>query len=100
MMARELLAVDVTDLPELRRLAEEVSRTGQPRLLRRDGENLAVLSPVTPTTRRRRRRARTEADRKAFLSSAGGWQGNVDVDAFLKDNAESRRRSSRTPVEL
>ncbi len=60
-----------------------------------DGER-AVLKPAATT---RRLREKTEADLAAFLSSAGGWQ-DVDVDAFLKDNYESRRTRSRPPVEL
>jgi hypothetical protein len=100
MMAKELTAVDITNAPDLLRLAEEVHRTGQPRLLRRDSEDLAVLSPIPTPTRRRRKREKTAVDDEAFLASAGGWVGNVIVDAFLKENYESRDRSSRPPVEL
>ena len=98
-MAKELEAIDVGDAPELLRLAEEVRRTGRPRLLRREDEDLAVLAPVAPPARRRSTRAKTEVDREAFLSSAGGWRGLVDVDQFLKDIEESRRLT-RPPVEL
>ncbi len=98
-VAREPTPIDVTDTPDVLRLAEEVRRSGQPRLLRRDGEDLAVLSPVVPPGRRRRKRTKTEADREAFLSSAGGWRGLVDVDQFLQDLDESRRLT-RPPVEL
>jgi PHD/YefM family antitoxin component YafN of YafNO toxin-antitoxin module len=45
------------------------------------------------------RRPISEADYEAFLASAGGWK-DVDVDQFLKDNAESRRMSTRPAVEL
>ncbi len=98
-MARELEPIDVTDAPDLLRLAEEVRRSGQPRRLRREDEDLAVLVPVAPPAKRRSRRAKTEADREAFLSSAGGWRGLVDVDQFLEDIEESRRLT-RPPVEL
>lgn len=101
-MVKELTPIDVTDTPDLLRLAEEVRRSGQPQLLRRDGEDLAVLSPVGTPTKRHTRRAKrfTKADDDAFLASAGGWQGNVDVDQFLKDNYKSRARSSRPPIHL
>ena len=94
-MAKELTPIDITDAPDLLQLAEEVRRSGKPRLLRRDDEDVAVLSPVTTPAKRRARKAKTytKADDEAFLSSAGGWQGNVDVDKFLKDNEESRRLS-------
>jgi hypothetical protein len=92
-MAKELTPVDVTNTPDLPRLAEEVRRSGQLRLLRRDNEDLAVLFPVGKPTKRRSKRAKTDVDREAFLSPAGGWQGNMDVDKFLRDNEESRRLS-------
>lgn len=98
-MAKELTPVDVTNTPDLLRLAEEVRRSGRARVLRRADEDLAVLSPVAPPAKRRSKRVRTEADREAFLSSAGGWKGLVDVDQFLKDLEESRRLT-RPPVEL
>ncbi len=100
MMAKDFTAVDISNAPDLLRLAEEVHRTGQPRLLRRDNEDLAVLTPIAIPLKPRSKRKKTAADREAFLSSAGGWTGNVEVDAFLKENYESRDRSSRPPVEL
>lgn len=99
-MARELSPIDITDDPELLRLAEEVRRTGLPRLLRREDEDVAVLSPVANLGRRgaKKRKAYTKADDDAFLSAAGAWH-DFDVDAFLEHNEESRRMS-RPPVEL
>jgi hypothetical protein len=38
-------AVDISAMPELVRLAEEVCATGQPRALWRGGEEVALLSP-------------------------------------------------------
>jgi hypothetical protein len=98
-MAREMIPVDVTHTPEVLRLAEEVARTGSPRVLRRDSEDLAVLSPVAPTSKRRKRRVKTKADYEAFLASAGSWKGLVDVEKLHKDLEESRRLT-RPPVEL
>lgn len=42
---------------------------------------------------------KTSADYEAFLSAAGSWE-EVDVDEFLANVYESRRRSTRPPVEL
>ena len=92
-------AIDVRDLPDLEQLAEEVRRTGEPRMLRRADEELAMIVPV-PKRRRPAGRVKTAADRKAFLSSAGGWRDLVDTDQLVADIYESRRLSSRPPVEL
>ncbi len=50
--------IDISNDPELLKLAEEVHTTHEPRILRRDDEDLAVLMPVGPK-RKRRRRAKT-----------------------------------------
>jgi len=98
-MAEPLPAIDVTDVPELRRLAEEVNRTGQARVLRRDGKDLAVVNPVPPSDEEPFKRVKTEADRAAFLAAAGGWKGLFDLDQFLRD-MQASRRIRRPPVEL
>ena len=99
MMARTRKVVDVSDAPELLRLAEEVHSTHTACVLQRQGEDLALLVPVAPAGARRRSRARVNADEEAFRSAAGSWQ-DVDVDRLIADIYESRRRSSRAPVEL
>ena len=45
------------------------------------------------------RRVKTEADYEAFRAAAGSWK-DVDTDRLIEDIYESRRRSSRPPVEL
>lgn len=95
-MPRGMKAIDISGVPDLIRLAEEVRETGEPRVLRRANEDLAVLMPVPKTSRRREK---TEADYEAFRSSAGSWK-DVDTDKLIDDIYESRRRSSRPPVEL
>ncbi len=60
-MARELEPMEISHTPEVLRLAEEVQRTRTPRLLRRDTEDLAVVSPA-PKPRRTRGRILTEDD--------------------------------------
>ena len=97
-MASERNAVDVSDAPELLRLAEEVHRTRRPCLLRRGDADLAVLVPAPPARRRRAAQPSAQEDLDAFLSSAGSWK-DVDTDKLIADIYESRR-SSRPPVEL
>ncbi len=99
-MAKELKAIDISNAPELLRLVEELRKGDEPRVLRRDSEDLAILTPVNKSPKRTAKRAKTRADHEAFLSSAGSWKGIVDTDNLVADIYESRRRSSRPPVEL
>jgi len=52
-MAKELRPVDISNMPELLRLVEEVENTKQPVVLRRDSEDVAVVNPVRPPRARR-----------------------------------------------
>jgi len=99
-MRNEMPPIDITNTPELAELAEEVRRTKQPRVLRLAREDVAMIVPV-PSKRAKKVRtwAPTKADYEAFLASAGSW-ADVDTDAFLKANAESRARSTKPPVQL
>jgi antitoxin (DNA-binding transcriptional repressor) of toxin-antitoxin stability system len=98
-MAEHAKSIDISDVPEILRLAEEVRRAGEPRVLAKGGEELAMVVPLLPPRKRRRGRVKTEADYKAFRSAAGGW-ADVDTDTLIKNIYEDRRRSSRPPVEL
>ena len=98
-MAEHAKSIDISDVPELLRLAEEVRRAGEPRVLRKDGEELAMVVPLAPPKVRRRGRVKTEADYEAFRRAAGGW-ADVDTDTLIKNIYEDRRRSSHPPVEL
>ncbi len=101
-MARAPQPLDISADPTLTRLAEEVATSGTPRVLRRDGEDVAVLMPVRarPPLRGTRRRTKTEADHAAFLASAGAWADLVDTEQLKADIAASRAASSRRPIEL
>lgn len=90
----EWIPTDVAEGPDVGRLAEKVRDEGKPILLERDGEGLAVLVSVEWARNFGLRAPRTEADREAFLASAGGWEGLIDADRFIKDVYESRRRSA------
>ena len=96
-MPQKLKLVDVTNAPELLHLAEEVHRSNIAHVLKRGDEPLVRVVPVR---RSPRRRDGTSADHEAFLSSAGGWKGLVDTDKLVSDIYESRRLSSRPPVNL
>ena len=91
-MARESKTIDISNMPEVIHLVEEVRGTNEPYVLRRAGEEVAILMPATLVVKRRRRvkRAPTEADYEAFRSAAGSWT-DVDTDKFLAEIYESRR---------
>ena len=94
-MARDAPPVDISTMPDLARLAEEVARTGTSLVLRRGDEDIAVLSPATPK-RRLKGEQLTPAQREAFLASAGGWVGLLDVEQFKRD-IKAARSDHRTP---
>jgi hypothetical protein len=97
-MAREAAPVDISTMPDLTRLAEEVARTRQPRVLRHGDTDLAVLSP-TPSPRRRRTQPLTTED--PLFRHLGTSQSDVtDVSSnkhtYLADAYETKGRG-RTP---
>ena len=97
-MVRAAVTIDVDDLPELEDLAREVRASGTPRILRRGGEEIAIVRPLPPAARRRR--ATTEEAYENFRSTAGGWAGLVDGDELIKQIYADREIPERPPVEL
>ncbi len=99
-MVRELKRIDISGIPELLNIAEEVKRSNESRVLRRDGEDMAILTPIKKTTHGGRRTvAKTKADYEAFRAAAGGWK-DVDTDKLIEDIYADRRISNRPPVQL
>ena len=89
-MARALRPIDITDIPELIRIAEEVRVTKEPRLLRRDGEDLAVITPVRPMARKTPRGRPTSADDPIWnivgmARSKGPGDVSENVDKYLAE---------------
>jgi hypothetical protein len=96
-MAHEIEPMDVSALPELLRIAEEVGRSGEARMLRRNGEDLAVVIPAGKRSSRARK-PKSHEDLEAFRAAAGTW-ADADTAKLVEDIYESRR-SSRPPVDL
>jgi hypothetical protein len=84
-MAREPLSMDISDMPEIRRLAEEVRRTRQPRVLTCDGQEVARLTPVQgqrgsqSPPRRRRQAAPDNSGLLSLVGIARSTDGVTDV---------------------
>jgi hypothetical protein len=49
-MQKETITVDITNIPDLLRLAEEVKTTRTSRVLKRGDEPVAMLTPMEPTS--------------------------------------------------
>ena len=97
-MVAEPVPVDLDTLPDLAALAEEVRRTGTPRVLRRDGEDVALLMPPRRAKHRQDAPTPNEALR-ALEASFGAWRGLVDGEQ-LKRDLRSARGNRRPPVQL
>lgn len=94
-MTTKMRPIDITNMPELERLADEVRANNQPLALQRNHETVAVLMPATRAAAQPPRgRKLSDADIQAFLSSAGSWKGIVDTERLKKDIYESREMSS------
>ena len=90
--------IDITNMPDLVRIAEEVEATKTPRELVRENKPLAVIMPARKAPAKKKG-AKTNADYAAFKSAAGGWK-DIDTDKLIANVYASRRRSNRPPVEL
>src|SRR5438270_10192783 len=92
--------IDITTMPDLARIVEEVEATKTPRELRRENKPVALITPVTGAKKAKQQKAKTKKDYEAFKSSAGGWK-DVDTDKLLTDiYADRRRTNARPPIKL
>lgn len=89
--------IDITHIPEMLRIAEEVRSKNEPRVLRWDEGDEVVMMPLV--AKRRPKRTPTKADYGVFLSAAGSWKGLIDAKTFKKQ-IKSSRSSDRASVNL
>jgi hypothetical protein len=80
-------AIDVSKIPALARLVEEVETTKKPRVLKRDDRVVAIISPVFHD----KRKAIQET-----LSLAGSWK-DLDFDDMIEQLDRIRHESKPTP---
>ena len=93
--------IDISNIPELVRIAEEVEATKTPRELRRANKTVAVLMPAGATGQRgshlHKRNIWTHYDpqrvKAALKQSAGALQG-VDREELLSNLASQRGQHS------
>ena len=71
MNARDAHPIDITGVPEILRIVEEVRTTNSPRILRRDSEDVAVLMPLQKPRVAQRSRAADEWAVERLLAGYG-----------------------------
>ena len=95
-MAREMRRIDISDMPELLRIAEEVRSTNESRVLQRENEDIAILMPARRSKRVPAGRPLTYDDPLWKLVGSAQLQGPTDVsenkykypaEAYLPDEA-------------
>jgi hypothetical protein len=84
--------IDITHMPDLVRIAEEVEATNQPRVLKRDNTPIAILTPVK---KQQSSKAKQQAINET-LSLAGVWS-DLDFDEMLEALDHIRHDSKPTP---
>jgi len=95
-MTIDTTSIDISNMPDLVRIAEEVKATHKPRILKRDRETVAMLVPVE----RAENKSRSQAHYKAFLAAAGSLKELLDAEQLKKEIYESRRITTRPLIRL
>jgi hypothetical protein len=89
-MSKHLIPIDISNMPELLDLVEEVETTKKPRELKRNNKIVAVLSPFvgwetyTPSP----------DDFHSSLAAIGSWS-DLDADALMAKIHRWRHEGSR-----
>ena len=88
-MSSNLPTIDISNSPELIRLAEEVITTGEDRILNRNGKPMVVVKPVSLVKKVKKKNT------TAFLASLGTWK-DIDIDTMIKNIYKAREKGSRS----
>lgn len=83
--------IDISNMPDLARLAEEVEATQMPRILKRHKKTVAILMPVEPTSAEKKKQAI-----EVTLALAGAW-GDRDWNEVEAELDRIRHSSKPTP---
>ena len=84
-MSSHLTPIDITNMPDLVRLAEEVATTKKPRELKRDNKTVAVLSPAI---------SKNTEKWKTIRATFGSWS-DLDADELIANIHRWREEGSR-----
>jgi hypothetical protein len=83
-MRRLLTPIDISKMPDLLDLVEEVEATRKPRELRRDNKSVALLTPITENKEKW----------KKIKAVFGSWN-DVDADELIANIYRWREEGSR-----
>jgi hypothetical protein len=92
--------IDIDEPVDLSLIVDEVRETNEPRILRRKGENVALVTPIRAASDHSPGRIKTPEDYEAFRRAAGSWKGLIGADRLIEDIYERRRWGSRAPDDL
>ena len=84
--------IDISHLPDLKRLAQKAKKTGRPYLLREKSQDVALLTPVDTE---RKQQTNSQAI-EATLALAGSWK-DLDFDDMIEQLDHIRHDSKPTP---
>ncbi len=102
-MAQTRERTEISDVHDLRQLAEEVRASGTPRLLVLGDDEVAMLIPVEPgdvsESDLTGNGELTPEKLRAFQDAFGSWRVHIDPEA-LKAQIKAARGSHRPPVKL
>jgi len=93
-MSSSLTPIDISNIPELVRIAEEVNNTKKSRVLTVSRRTLAVLMPVETAGKSKEKRVKTKANYDASLAAIGSWS-DLDPDALIAQVYRAREAGSR-----
>jgi hypothetical protein len=91
-MSTKLTPIDISNMPDLLDLVEEVEETKKPRELKLDDKVVAVLSPVL--TRGKNSPKPTNVDYQKSLAAIGSWS-DLDPDELIANIHRWREEGSR-----
>src|SRR5437660_4854732 len=95
-MTTDPTPIDISNMPDLLRLVQDVEATKKPRKLVRNNKPVAVLIPTNTSLSPKKERPKTKADYEAFRSAFGSWS-DVDTVTLLKNIYADRRKTNPRP---
>jgi hypothetical protein len=78
-MAKEPKRIDISRMPELLSMAQEVRATNEPAVLQQESEDVAMLTPITPVAKRSAGGKPTSADDPLWKLIGIGHSGKGDI---------------------